>query len=709
MIWHVLSLEMFLNMSKYQHQITTGFREVSRSFTNMAGSVLVYLIVVILIFGVLGVTMVSLFTTATTSSAIPNDARRACFMAESATRYAFSELRDNDFNVNTINGLNSTTFKVTDAGSFTVNVFSLWFESPIDKSSSPYTLNIPAGILPQDSFVPINPVDPKVWAINFEYTEIPPISMTVRSPIKGYSRINNTTLIIDTSNDIEVAARERVCLAVQPSHDHTVSENGDLYVERVANEFFPRFNGAININKVDYSYERLVDEPGNNRVKLKNLTASNFSNTLTEFPLSIEKSLHFIVLSPRNYTVIPTGQSESASCRNDYKSGMNIFNPSEINAPLDITAEEFTDNISEVETNPNVITPIPDDDTLDIGGSHSPGSGVDFGAGWYSGNQSIGGNTNVCATGRCIFGLGIRVFFTLTYSGDGDGFTFTMMNADPTVGNDITSIGGDPHGSELLAYAGDSREDPAGTTFLDNNGGRGIVPPKLAVEFDAKTNFDQIFEVEKVKNYCDGPNLRQNTRNDPLPGGTEKDTVQFVYWADRNPIDIPCRPNGKPIFSTASYDDNRHASSADPINERDLFLTDSELDITPSNNWLNDGPWAIRLEVERSLVQNAGGNYDYNLQLWMRQCARADCNDILGTFFQDTRIKYEYSALPDLPLDQEIELSQSDHDIFNRFLFGFTTAIAPGDTQSALVEQFNLSFIRPNDPVITNDPAWPPL
>jgi hypothetical protein len=92
----------------------------------------------------------------------------------------------------------------------------------------------------------------------------------------------------------------------------------------------------------------------------------------------------------------------------------------------------------------------------------------------------------------------------------------------------------------------------------------------------------------------------------------------------------------------------------------------------------------------------------------MRQCAQADCNDILGTFFQDTRIKYDYTVLPDLPLVQEIELSPSDHVMFNRFLFGFTTATAPGDSQSALIEQFALSFIRPNNPIITNDPAWPP-
>ena len=63
--------------------------------------------------------------------------------------------------------------------------------------------------------------------------------------------------------------------------------------------------------------------------------------------------------------VIPTGLSESASCGNDYKSGMNRLNSSEINAPPDIEANELSDNISEIETNPNVIKPIPDNDTLE--------------------------------------------------------------------------------------------------------------------------------------------------------------------------------------------------------------------------------------------------------------------------------------------------------------------------------------------------------
>jgi hypothetical protein len=166
------------------------------------------------------------------------------------------------------------------------------------------------------------------------------------------------------------------------------------------------------------------------------------------------------------------------------------------------------------------------------------------------------------------------------------------------------------------------------------------------------------------------------------------------------------------IIYFGSNDTNFYAINPfiNPRNRRDLYLTANELDATvmDQNNWLNDGLWAVRLEVERSLVQNVNGNYNYNLQLWIRQCAEADCNDILGTFFQDTRIKYNYSALEDLPLSQNIELSSTDHNLFNRFLFGLTTSTAAGESQSATIGQFNLSFILPNDPFVTNDLNWPP-
>ena len=686
------------------------------------GSVLVYLIVVILIFGVLGVTMVSLFTTATTSSATPNDARRALSMAESGVRYGMSELRNNEFANDIFKQLIETKYIIDQTNSFEFNIYSISLRSPANQSNPSITLNklnSDIGEIPDNFILPSN----SIYAINMN--PLPDSSGIVYYPsdsdnsaaiIQNFVKNGANSYSINVADSFIIVDGEIVSLAVKPLPNQSPSAGGSLNVDPDARYFFPKRNGAVIIRDKALFYEKAIyHNSGPARVELTKL-----SDPVT-IPTNIND--YFAILAPENYPIIPTGFSGDVSYGNSLNFTVNVYDQ-RIRKSSDGTYQQIvgtptdrrpdmdpatvTSNTTGLETQSNVITPIPDDDALDIGGGHTPGPDSDFGAGWYSGNRSIGGDPNVCATGRCLFGLGARVFFKLNYTGDGDGFTFTMMNADPTDGNDITSIGGDPQGSELLAYAGDSRVDPAGTAFLDNNRGRGIVPPKLAVEFDAKTNFDQNFEDEAIKNYCSGPNLRQDTRNDPLPGGAGKDIVQFVYWADRNPIDIPCRPNGDLIFSTASYDDNRHAPSADPVNERDLFLSDSELDVTPSNNWLNDGPWAVRLEVQRSLTPNLDGNFDYNLRLWMRQCTQADCNDILGTFFQDTRIEYDYTALPDLPLAQDIELSQSDHDKFIRFLFGFTTATAPGDAQSALIEHFNLSFIRPNDPVVTNDPAWPP-
>ncbi|MGD8292456.1 MAG: hypothetical protein PVF37_12180, partial [Desulfobacterales bacterium] len=359
-------------MSKCQKQRDADWRKVLQMHPNQIGSVLVYLIVVILIFGVLGATMVSLFTTATTSSATPNDAKRACFMSESATRYAFSELRNTDFGESTINDLNSTTYNVTDSGSFNIRAFSLWFESPSTQSGSPYTLNVPKGMMPLDFVVPANS---NVWLINFEYL-VDTDFTGARSPISAYTRVNDTSATVNLSGDFNVSPNERIGLGVMPATTQSsLNEGGDLYVERIAKDFFPRFNGAININGFDYSYERLVDEPANNRVKLESLTASQFDNPAGEFPLTVTRTADspytgdFIVLSPMNYMVVPSGLSQSASCGNEYQTGMNIFNPSKLNIKPDITPDEFTDNISEVETSVNVVTPIPDDDTLDIGGS----------------------------------------------------------------------------------------------------------------------------------------------------------------------------------------------------------------------------------------------------------------------------------------------------------------------------------------------------
>ena len=95
---------------------------------NPTGNVLIYVVVLMLIFGILGVIMVSLFTSSTASTVTRNDTRRALYMAESGMRYAFSEIRKADFDQDVmINTLNATTYTVSPTESFTINVFSPWF------------------------------------------------------------------------------------------------------------------------------------------------------------------------------------------------------------------------------------------------------------------------------------------------------------------------------------------------------------------------------------------------------------------------------------------------------------------------------------------------------------------------------------------------------------------------------------------------------
>jgi hypothetical protein len=109
------------------------------------------------------------------------------------------------------------------------------------------------------------------------------------------------------------------------------------------------------------------------------------------------------------------------------------------------------------------------------------------------------------------------------------------------------------------------------------------------------------------------------------------------------------------------------------------------------------------MEVKRSKVLNVRGNYEYNLRSWIRQCTEADCSDILGTYFEDTRIEYG-AKTPHI--EQTIELCPDDHTKFNNFLFGLTEATS-ASVQTVDITNLQLGFIRPGDFVITSDPDWP--
>jgi hypothetical protein len=342
-------------------------------------------------------------------------------------------------------------------------------------------------------------------------------------------------------------------------------------------------------------------------------------------------------------------------------------------------------------------------DTLNIGGGVTPGVNAEFGAGWYDADKSIGGNNELCQAGACEFRRGIRVFFVLKFLNgqQGDGFTFTLMNAES---NDVDSVGGDFELGELMGYAGDSRTADGG--FLDTHDPpRGIQPPKLAIEFDTRTNFDAAFEIEaEPKNFCDDSSkLKPNTRNDPL--SNNRDAVQYVFWGDSS-LNVPCR-SANPDASVDTYDDNRHGTIEVPINDRTIAIT-SEDDLDPSvevdddDDWLNGstfrGPWAIRIQIDREEFPNMGENPDYTIQTEIRQCATdvgsSNCTDASiidsNNPFYNTALPYNF---PPERLVQQVELTPDEHNAFRRFFFGFTGA-AGSEELDVEISEFQLSFIR---------------
>ena len=194
-----------------------------------------------------------------------------------------------------------------------------------------------------------------------------------------------------------------------------------------------------------------------------------------------------------------------------------------------------------------------------------------MGAMWYNQNLTWG-VTDYCTSTPdinsrvgCFFESGMRAYFTLEYSGTGDGLIFALINGQL---NQLASAGGDFEATELLGYAGDSRTNNSGG-FLDTTGLKGLRPPKMGLEFDAKRNWDATFEA-KPTDFCSGSSLKQNTRNDPEPGSATKDFVQYVYWGN-DVVNVPCRTT--PTDRSSTYDDNRHNPGGTPASDWFLSLS----------------------------------------------------------------------------------------------------------------------------------------
>ena len=256
---------------------------------NPSGNVLIYVVVLMLIFGVLGVVMVSLFTSSTASTVTRNDSRRARYMAESGMRYAFSEMRLADFDLNhMINTLNTTTYQIDSTQSFNINVFSPWMDSSRTQSSpfdGPLTLLVPVGVIPTGYTIPPN----NIYAINYEFTGITPTEPGGVAEISSVAGQTLTTLDLNLSQAFNAGDGEQVAFAVKPTQDgQDIDPGGNLFVSQESRGIFPRFGGAFAIGRNEYFYAELIDDTDNNRVILRNLSGRPDADYLSK-PRTVRK------------------------------------------------------------------------------------------------------------------------------------------------------------------------------------------------------------------------------------------------------------------------------------------------------------------------------------------------------------------------------------------------------------------------------------
>ena len=476
-----------------------------------SGAVMIYIIVVMLIFGFLGAGMVSMFTSSSMmSSGTPNEARNAAYLAEAGIRYATSELRNKGYTESNINTLNSTEYTVNGVGKFTVNVFGKWFN--IDPATHPagynepgsgtISLNVPQGSFPSTSITQDDfDIPPDAYLVNYEgYRDAKIYTGTENDYTARIQSVIYSSINVELMDEFKASATDTLCLAVLSPDNQTASDATSLKLPDEAEEFFPEKYGSFYLENTIgqqtlYYYEER-SEVGSEwyLIGLTDGSGGSFSVTVPQDS--------FIILSPHNHMIATTGSASSS------ESGGEIFHASDYSQNIkspETTGSPVVDAVDDVETDTiigEMDTPAESDPgavDVDTGtGEITLGGGVSsaFGSVFFGGDVSIGGHS-ICGGGKCEFNKGVRAFFVVDYTGTGDGITFALINGTD---NSVGATGGSGSSGELLGYAGD------GGAF-----GSGLIPPKLALEFDTYVN---------------------SSLNDPDLGTSHRDVLQYVYWGD---------------------------------------------------------------------------------------------------------------------------------------------------------------------------------
>lgn len=350
-----------------------------------------------------------------------------------------------------------------------------------------------------------------------------------------------------------------------------------------------------------------------------------------------------------NHVVSSTGTFRAASCTLP-----DLIPPESGPITFGNDLEDFGPPVTSGDPSDNIVS-VDLDDRVAVFGNASQYS---YGCLWYRGSREW------CESGKCLFGSGLRAFFRFSFVrlpagvAAGDGFTFALVNATD---NDATRSGGLVGMGELLGYAG-----PGNTPD-----GRGLVPPKFAVEFDTYSNAGSTI-----------PNT-VNSRAD----GTGGDHAALVFWG-MDDASGRCATTGRTY--ACIYDDNRHSRPGAedvgltvggdmPCNSRNAPGSGDYAERPAQPDWLRAAPHAVRLEVDRDQRPNPLGQHAYSIRVWI-DCAA--CEDVTAA----------YAAAPPT-LARTVYLSPAVHARFERVLFGWTEATGAA-TQQVTVSDFSLLFLE---------------
>ena len=311
------------------------------------------------------------------------------------------------------------------------------------------------------------------------------------------------------------------------------------------------------------------------------------------------------------------------------------------------------------------------------------------------GGSSVQGN---CINGICEFRGGFRAYFRFkvvkspSATLDPHGFVFTFFNGS---NNSSTAIGGDLGGSslndmpELLGYAGNScleRDYWSGncTSYLDGSG-NGIRSPKFAIEFDSN------------QHTCGSGPCHYSSRCDG-----SRNHMAYVLWGDLSTCSN--REN------SPTYDDNRHGSgTAGSITiPQNAVANDSSdtidyftgLSTSWGEAWLfsSSPTYAMRIEVSRTVEE---GKYFYGIRTWIKKCSGCDISDsnCCTAFpdFDNVKIIYnddDFHPTDHPNLNRKIELDESNHNLFEKFVLGWRFASGTGSPENVTLSSFGLYFVK---------------